>query len=75
MSYNRQITINCTNSPSAECTVEAALSIIGGKWKLKIYKVLKMVFLNGIPAWAKLLLIYLKRPLPHSSRKWSGMEL
>ena len=45
MSYNRQITINCTNSPSAECTVEAALSIIGGKWKLKIYKVLK----NGVP--------------------------
>ena len=41
MSYNRQITINCENNPDAGCTVEAALSIIGGKWKLKIYKVLK----------------------------------
>jgi len=45
MSYNRQITISCENSPSAECTVEAALSIIGGKWKLKIYKALK----SGVP--------------------------
>lgn len=45
MSYNRQVTINCENSPNAECTVEAALSIVGGKWKLKIYKALK----NGMP--------------------------
>jgi DNA-binding HxlR family transcriptional regulator len=45
MSYNRQITINCENNPSAECTVEAALSIIGGKWKLKIYKALR----GGVP--------------------------
>lgn len=41
MSYNRQDTLNCENNPSAECTVEAALSIIGGKWKLKIYKALR----------------------------------
>jgi DNA-binding HxlR family transcriptional regulator len=41
MSYNRQITINCDNNQEADCTVEAALSIIGGKWKLKIYKALR----------------------------------
>jgi len=41
MSYNRQTTLSCEHNPSAECTVEAALSIIGGKWKLKIYKALR----------------------------------
>jgi len=41
MSYNRQITVTCDNNSSADCTVEAALSIIGGKWKLKVYKHLK----------------------------------
>lgn len=41
MSYSRQITVTCENNSSADCTVEAALSIIGGKWKLKIYKSLK----------------------------------
>ena len=45
MSYNRQTTVNCENNPEADCTVEAALSIIGGKWKLKIYKALR----NGTP--------------------------
>jgi DNA-binding HxlR family transcriptional regulator len=41
MSYNRQTTLNCENNPDADCAVEAALSIIGGKWKLKIYKSLR----------------------------------
>ena len=41
MSYNRQITLSCENNPDADCAVEAALSIVGGKWKLKIYKVLR----------------------------------
>jgi DNA-binding HxlR family transcriptional regulator len=41
MSYNRQITISCDTNQDADCTVEAALSLIGGKWKLKIYKVLR----------------------------------
>lgn len=41
MSYNRQTTISCENNPGADCAVEAALSIIGGKWKLKIYKALR----------------------------------
>ncbi len=45
MSYNRQVTLNCENNPDVHCAVEAALSIIGGKWKLKIYKALK----NGVP--------------------------
>ncbi|WP_276482380.1 winged helix-turn-helix transcriptional regulator [Paraflavitalea pollutisoli] len=45
MSYNRQDTVSCENNPTADCTVQAALSIIGGKWKLKIYKALR----DGVP--------------------------
>jgi DNA-binding HxlR family transcriptional regulator len=41
MSYSRQVTVTCENNSSADCSVDAALSIIGGKWKLKIYKSLK----------------------------------
>ncbi|OQP46920.1 MarR family transcriptional regulator [Niastella yeongjuensis] len=41
MGYNRIETLNCENNPDKDCAVDAALSIIGGKWKLKIYKVLK----------------------------------
>lgn len=47
MSYNRQITLTCENNSSADCAVEAALSIISGKWKLKIYKSLKTFFKNS----------------------------
>jgi DNA-binding HxlR family transcriptional regulator len=38
MSYNRALTLNCESNPNADCAVEAALAILGGKWKLKIYK-------------------------------------
>ncbi len=41
MSYSRLSTINCENNPDAHCNVEASLSILGGKWKLKIYKTLR----------------------------------
>lgn len=41
MSYSRKTTINCENNPEADCTIEASLSILGGKWKLKIYKALR----------------------------------
>ncbi|MDM1296723.1 helix-turn-helix transcriptional regulator [Sphingobacterium sp. N143] len=41
MSYSRRTTINCENNPDVDCTIEASLSILGGKWKLKIYKVLR----------------------------------
>lgn len=41
MSYSRKSTINCENNPESDCTVEASLSILGGKWKLKIYKALR----------------------------------
>lgn len=41
MSYSRIPTLNCENNPNADCAVEAALAIIGGKWKLKIYKALR----------------------------------
>ncbi|MGS2738927.1 winged helix-turn-helix transcriptional regulator [Sinomicrobium sp. M5D2P17] len=41
MSYSRRTTINCENNPEADCTIEASLSILGGKWKLKIYKALR----------------------------------
>ncbi|CAM3755379.1 MULTISPECIES: winged helix-turn-helix transcriptional regulator [Sphingobacterium] len=41
MSYSRRSTINCENNPNVDCTIEASLSILGGKWKLKIYKVLR----------------------------------
>jgi DNA-binding HxlR family transcriptional regulator len=40
MSYNRQITISCEGEHSIDCRLEAALAIIGGKWKLKIYQAL-----------------------------------
>ena len=45
MSYNRNTTINCENNPESDCAVEASLSILGGKWKLKIYKALR----SGVP--------------------------
>ena len=38
MSYDRIPTLNCENNPNSDCAVEAALAILGGKWKLKIYK-------------------------------------
>jgi DNA-binding HxlR family transcriptional regulator len=41
MSYSRQATLSCDNNSDATCSVEAALSIISGKWKLKIYKILR----------------------------------
>ncbi|MGE8426960.1 MAG: winged helix-turn-helix transcriptional regulator [Sphingobacterium sp.] len=41
MSYSRRSTINYENNPDADCTIEASLSILGGKWKLKIYKILR----------------------------------
>lgn len=41
MSYSRRLTINCDNNPESDCNIEAALSILGGKWKLKIYKALR----------------------------------
>lgn len=41
MSYNRVPTLNCETNPNADCAVEAALAILGGKWKLKIYKAIR----------------------------------
>lgn len=41
MSYNRIPTLNCENNPNSDCAVEAALAILGGKWKLKIYKAIR----------------------------------
>jgi len=41
MSYNRIPTLNCETNPNADCAVEAALAILGGKWKLKIYKAIR----------------------------------
>lgn len=41
MSYSRSETINCVPNNTPECSIEAALSILGGKWKLKIYKLLR----------------------------------
>ncbi|TRZ43116.1 winged helix-turn-helix transcriptional regulator [Robertkochia solimangrovi] len=41
MSYSRRTTINCENNPESDCAIEASLSILGGKWKLKIYKALR----------------------------------
>jgi len=41
MGYNRIATLDCGYNPDQDCAVEAALSIVGGKWKLKIYKILK----------------------------------
>lgn len=41
MAYNRKMTLDCDSNPNADCALEAALSIIGGKWKLKIYKALR----------------------------------
>ena len=42
MSYNRTPTLDCERNPNADCSVEAALAILGGKWKLKIYKALRL---------------------------------
>ena len=41
MSYNRLPTLNCGTNPNADCAVDAALAILSGKWKLKIYKALR----------------------------------
>jgi DNA-binding HxlR family transcriptional regulator len=41
MAYNRKMTLDCDINSSENCALEAALSIIGGKWKLKIYKALR----------------------------------
>jgi DNA-binding HxlR family transcriptional regulator len=41
MAYNRKMTLDCNANPNSDCALEAALSIIGGKWKLKIYKALR----------------------------------
>jgi DNA-binding HxlR family transcriptional regulator len=41
MSYSRIPTLNCENNPNSDCAVEAALAILGGKWKLKIYKAIR----------------------------------
>lgn len=35
MGYTRSTTLSCENN---DCSVEAALAIVGGKWKLKIYR-------------------------------------
>jgi DNA-binding HxlR family transcriptional regulator len=45
MSYNRRLTISCEGEHSIDCRLEAALAIIGGKWKLKIYQALA----DGMP--------------------------
>ncbi|OOQ57852.1 winged helix-turn-helix transcriptional regulator [Mucilaginibacter pedocola] len=41
MSYNRRETLDCKINPNKDCGVEAALSIVSGKWKLRIYKALR----------------------------------
>ncbi|PUB26331.1 HxlR family transcriptional regulator [Elizabethkingia sp. YR214] len=41
MAYNRKPTLECETNPSADCAVEAAMAVLSGKWKLKIYKMLR----------------------------------
>ncbi|MEQ5790739.1 helix-turn-helix transcriptional regulator [Muricauda sp. NFXS6] len=41
MSYSRLSTINCEPKSVSDCSVETSLSLLGGKWKLKIYKTLR----------------------------------
>jgi DNA-binding HxlR family transcriptional regulator len=41
MSYSRLSIVNCEPKSEVNCNVEASLSILGGKWKLKIYKTLR----------------------------------
>lgn len=41
MSYNRSVTISCETNTNSDCRVEAALAILSGKWKLKIYKAIQ----------------------------------
>jgi DNA-binding HxlR family transcriptional regulator len=41
MGYNRITTLDCELNPDKDCAVDAALAVMGGKWKLKIYKILK----------------------------------
>ena len=38
MSYNRPQTISCNINADLDCSVDAAMAILAGKWKLKIYK-------------------------------------
>lgn len=40
MAYNRKMRAEWTSNPGA-CTVELALASIGGKWKLRIYDVIR----------------------------------
>ena len=42
MSYNRAVTISCDTNTNSDCTVEAALAILSGKWKLKIFKAIQI---------------------------------
>ena len=51
MSYDRILTLNCENNPNSDCAVEAALAILGGKWKLKIYKA---IHFNAIMRFSEL---------------------
>lgn len=41
MGYSRSITISCEHNQNIDCAVEATLAVVGGKWKLKIYKVIR----------------------------------
>jgi len=51
MSYNRNSTLSCENNPNSDCATEAALAILGGKWKLKIYKA---IHFNNIMRFSEL---------------------
>lgn len=41
MSYNRPQTISCESNTDADCAVAAAMALLAGKWKLKIYKAIR----------------------------------
>jgi len=41
MGYSRSITLSCEHNQNIDCAVEATLAVVGGKWKLKIYKAIR----------------------------------
>ncbi|RFZ91195.1 transcriptional regulator [Mucilaginibacter conchicola] len=67
MSYNRHETLDCKRNPNKDCGVEAALAIISGKWKLKIFKALR----QGAPVRFSLL----KKELNDISEKTLAAQL
>ncbi|MFC3158725.1 hypothetical protein ACFOEQ_09450 [Chryseobacterium arachidis] len=62
MSYNRISTLDCENNPNSDCAVEAALAILGGKWKLKIYKAIRSREIMRFPNCVKTLVKFRIKP-------------